>query len=85
VQPLLARDASSLSPQSSTLSLSPPLFCAAAQFFVVCLYVPNSGQSLERLEYRTTEWDVALRAWVAALEAEGKPVIVTGDLNVAHL
>ncbi|KAG5178003.1 Endonuclease/exonuclease/phosphatase [Tribonema minus] len=55
------------------------------KFFVVCLYVPNSGQSLERLEYRTTSWDPALRAFVAALEAEGKPVIVTGDLNVAHL
>jgi exonuclease III len=47
--------------------------------------VPNSGQKLERLEYRTQQWDLALRAYVAALESEGKPVIITGDLNVAHL
>ena len=55
------------------------------QWFIVALYVPNSGQKLERLEYRTTKWDTRLRAYVASLEAEGKPVIVTGDLNVAHL
>lgn len=55
------------------------------QFFVVTLYVPNSGQTLERLSYRTEEWDVALRAYVEKLEGEGKPVVVCGDLNVAHL
>lgn len=49
------------------------------------LYVPNSGQKLERLGYRTKEWDMALRTYVKSLEAEGKPVVVNGDLNVAHL
>lgn len=59
--------------------------CLAVQFFVVTLYVPNSGQKLERLSYRTTEWDPDLRLYVESLETEGKPVVVTGDLNVAHL
>ena len=52
---------------------------------MVTLYVPNSGQKLERLSYRTQDWDVALKAYVGKLEAEGKPVVVCGDLNVAHL
>lgn len=64
---------------------APFLNRARAQFFVVTLYVPNSGQKLERLPYRTKEWDVALRAYVETLESEGKPVVVNGDLNVAHL
>lgn len=52
---------------------------------MVTLYVPNSGQKLERLAYRINDWDLALRSYVAVLEAEGKPVVVNGDLNVAHL
>jgi len=46
--------------------------------------VPNSGQKLDRLPWRTTVWDAALRAHIAALEARGKPVILIGDLNVMH-
>lgn len=54
-------------------------------FIVVALYVPNSGQKLQRLSYRTNVWDMHLRKYVDDLEkSTGKPVIVTGDLNVAH-
>ncbi len=50
---------------------------------VVCVYTPNSGEGMKRLAYRG-EWDAAFRAYVGKL-AKGKlPVIVTGDLNVAH-
>lgn len=58
----------------------------AMQFFVVTVYVPNSGEKLVRLAYRTEEWDLALRTYVERLESEGgKPVVLNGDLNVAHL
>ncbi len=50
---------------------------------VVNVYTPNSGEGMKRLEYRAT-WDAAFKAYVSKL-AKGKlPVIVTGDLNVAH-
>ncbi|HQV52399.1 MAG: exodeoxyribonuclease III [Flavobacteriales bacterium] len=52
-------------------------------FIVVNTYVPNSGQELKRLTYRT-EWDVTLRAYLVELSAQQLPVIFTGDLNVAH-
>lgn len=58
---------------------------AHEQLFVVTVYVPNSGEKLVRLDYRTKEWDVALKAYVESLEAQGKPVVLNGDLNVAHL
>ena len=58
---------------------------------VVCVYAPNSGQKLERLEYRTGGFDPALRAHLAGLAggagggaAGGAPLIVCGDFNVAH-
>jgi exodeoxyribonuclease-3 len=57
---------------------------------VVCVYAPNSGQKLERLEYRTGGFDPALRAHLAGLAggagggAAGAPLIVCGDFNVAH-
>ncbi|ACO62534.1 predicted protein [Micromonas commoda] len=56
-------------------------------FTMVFTYVPNSGQKLERLEYRLKKWDVDFRAYLAHLDGEtrGKPVIVGGDLNVGHL
>lgn len=40
-----------------------------SDFFIVALYVPNSGQTLERLEYRLREWNPALQSYVAALES----------------
>lgn len=51
-------------------------------FYLVTVYTPNSGRGLERLEYRTT-WDSAFLKHVKKLEQE-KPVIICGDLNVAH-
>eukprot|EP00249_Psilotum_nudum_P020629 c27785_g1_i2 orf=811-2178(+) len=52
-------------------------------FCLVAGYVPNSGQKLERLAYRTQEWDISLSDYVKDLE-KIKPVILTGDLNCAH-
>lgn len=46
--------------------------------------VPNSGQGLVRLKYRTEEWDVDFRKYLKGLD-EKKPVVLCGDLNVAHL
>lgn len=52
------------------------------EYYVVCVYVPNSGSELDRLDYRTT-WDNAFFNYLKDLEKK-KPVIVCGDLNVAH-
>lgn len=49
----------------------------------VLLDVPNSGRGLPRLAYRTKEWDVDFRNYLKKLDAT-KPVILCGDLNVAH-
>ncbi|GIL73256.1 hypothetical protein Vretimale_4856 [Volvox reticuliferus] len=51
---------------------------------VVSVYVPNSGEGLKRLDYRINRWDGAFAKYIKGLEARGKPVIVTGDLNCAH-
>jgi exodeoxyribonuclease-3 len=51
-------------------------------FYLVNVYVPNSGQKLERLEYRKG-WDADFKNYLKNLEKE-KPVILCGDLNVAH-
>jgi exodeoxyribonuclease III len=53
-------------------------------FFIVSSYIPNAGQKLERLEYRVSEWDIAMRQHLKHLEAQGKGVIWLGDLNVVH-
>jgi exodeoxyribonuclease III len=52
---------------------------------VACVYAPNSGAKLERLDYRTREWDAALRARLADLarDAPGGRLLVVGDFNVA--
>ncbi|KAG2373055.1 hypothetical protein C9374_012901 [Naegleria lovaniensis] len=52
------------------------------KFYLVNTYCPNSGQNLERLDYRTKEWDIDLLKYFEKLEKK-KPVIWTGDLNVA--
>ncbi|WP_221074508.1 exodeoxyribonuclease III [Agarivorans aestuarii] len=52
------------------------------QFILVTVYTPNSGSELKRLEYRQ-QWDADFLAYLKALE-ERKPVLVCGDLNVAH-
>ena len=52
-------------------------------FFLVNVYTPNSQRELTRLNYRTRQWEHAFRAYLKKLEKK-KPVIVCGDLNVAH-
>lgn len=52
------------------------------EFYLVNVYVPNSGQQLDRLDYRE-KWDRDFLNYLKKLE-ETKPVIVTGDFNVAH-
>ena len=52
------------------------------EYYVVCVYVPNSGSELLRLEYRMT-WDKAFCSYLKEMEKK-KAVIVCGDFNVAH-
>ena len=51
-------------------------------FFLITVYVPNSGSELLRLAYRQT-WDAAFLSYLKNLEQQ-KPVLVCGDFNVAH-
>lgn len=51
-------------------------------FYYVTLYVPNSGEELKRLDFRM-QFEKDLREYLTLLKNK-KPVIVTGDLNVAH-
>ncbi len=51
-------------------------------FYLVNCYTPNSQRGLERLAYRMT-WEDAFRAYLQSLDTQ-KPVILCGDLNVAH-
>jgi len=51
-------------------------------FYLVCCYTPNSQDGLKRLEYRMS-WEDAFRSYLKKLDAK-KPVILCGDLNVAH-
>lgn len=51
-------------------------------FFLVTVYTPNSQDELRRLDYRM-EWEDAFRQYLLGLDAR-KPVVVCGDLNVAH-
>ena len=52
------------------------------EFYLVCVYVPNSQDGLRRLDYRMT-WEDAFREYVCGL-ASRKGVVICGDLNVAH-
>ena len=49
-------------------------------FYLVCVYVPNSQDGLRRLDYRM-RWEDDFRRFVLGLD---KPVVICGDLNVAH-
>lgn len=51
-------------------------------FYLVNCYTPNSQDGLKRLDYRM-EWEEMFRAYLLKLDAQ-KPVILCGDLNVAH-
>ena len=52
------------------------------EFYLVTVYTPNSQNELKRLDYRM-HWEDDFRAYLQKLDAE-KPVIVCGDMNVAH-
>ncbi len=52
------------------------------EFYLVCVYVPNAQDGLKRLDYRM-RWEDDFLAYIKGLD-EKKPVIVCGDLNVAH-
>lgn len=52
------------------------------RFFLVTVYTPNSQDGLRRLDYRM-KWEEDFRAYLQRLD-EQKPVVVCGDLNVAH-
>lgn len=53
------------------------------EFFLVNVYTPNSKRDLSRLDFRYKEWDITFRKYIKGLEKD-KPVVVCGDLNVAH-
>ena len=56
--------------------------CEYEDFYLVNVYVPNSQNELKRLDYRM-QWEDDFRAYLVGLD-EKKPVIICGDLNVAH-
>ncbi len=51
-------------------------------YFLVNVYTPNAGQGLKRLDYKE-QWNQDFQAYVTRLDQQ-KPVIISGDLNVAH-
>ena len=53
-----------------------------SSFYMVCVYTPNSQDGLKRLDYRM-QWEDDFRAYLLSLDAK-KPVLVCGDMNVAH-
>ena len=53
------------------------------KYYILHVYTPNSGQALARLDFRTTIWDRAFENYIKELQ-KIKPVILCGDLNVAH-
>ena len=52
------------------------------EFYLLCVYTPNSQRELARLGYRM-EWEDILRGYIKKLDSQ-KPVVYCGDLNVAH-
>ena len=51
-------------------------------FYLVCCYTPNAQNELARIDYRM-DWEDAFRSYLMALDQQ-KPVVLCGDLNVAH-
>ena len=51
-------------------------------FYLVCVYTPNAQDGLKRLDYRMS-WEDAFREYLCSLDKR-KPIIVCGDMNVAH-
>ncbi len=58
------------------------IVCEYEKFYLVNVYVPNSQDKLARIDYRM-QWEDDLRGYLRELE-ENKPIILCGDLNVAH-
>lgn len=58
------------------------LVCEFENFYFVTVYTPNSKRELERLDYRM-DWEDAFKEYMLELD-KNKPVIICGDLNVAH-
>ncbi len=56
--------------------------CEYPAFYLICCYTPNSQDGLKRIEYRL-RFEDALRNYMVSLD-QNKPVILCGDLNVAH-
>ena len=52
------------------------------EFFLVCVYTPNAQDGLKRIDYRM-QWEDDFRDYLCGLDSQ-KPVIVCGDMNVAH-
>ena len=52
------------------------------EYYLVCVYTPNSQNELKRIDYRMS-WEDDFRDYLCALDTK-KPVIVCGDMNVAH-
>ena len=52
-------------------------------FYFIGCYVPNSGQKLERLDYRVNEWDPYMRNYLLELQKK-KPIVFAGDLNCGY-
>lgn len=53
-----------------------------SKFYLVCVYVPNAGRKLVNLD-RRLRWNKLFDAHITALRAK-KPVVICGDMNVAH-
>ena len=58
------------------------IVCEFEDFYFVTVYTPNSKSELERLDYRL-DWEDAFKEYMLELDKK-KPVIICGDLNVAH-
>lgn len=57
--------------------------CEFKKFYLVHVYTPNSGEALQRLDFRVNTWDIAFYDYITELQKK-KPTIICGDLNVAH-
>ena len=70
-------------PDGSHLGEGRMVTCEYEGFYLVNVYVPNSKNDLSRLGYRYDSWDPDLRNYLLELRKK-KPVVLCGDLNVAH-
>ena len=70
-------------PDGSHVGEGRVITCEFDAFYLVNVYVPNAKGDLSRLGYRFNSWDPDLRSHLCALKLK-KPVVLCGDLNVAH-